>query len=175
MSPNLTSKRLELLKETLPKVARVGFIRDPDNPGMKLRFDEAQVAAQALAIALQSIEARSHKDLQSALAAAAKEHPDVLMVPAPMAARYEKQIADFAEKNRLPWTCDTMESVERAGWLMAYGPSYSDLHRRAATYVDKIFKAQSPRTFLSNSRRSSSQTPRSGQLKRRVTSKRSST
>jgi putative ABC transport system substrate-binding protein len=144
MSPDLTGKRLEVLKETLPKVTRVAFVRNPDNPGMTLRFKEAQVAATALGIALQSVDVRSPNELPAAFSAATKEHADALMVPAPIAARYEIQIADFAEKRRLPWTCDTMESVERAGCLMAYGPSYPDLHRRAATYVDKILKGANP-------------------------------
>ena len=144
MSPDLTGKRLELLKEILLKVTRVAFMRDPDNPGMTLRFKEAQVAAPALGITLQSLDVRSLNELTAALGAGTKEHADALMVPAPMADRYEKQIADFAEKQRLPWICDTMESVERAGCLMAYGPSYPDLHRRAATYVDKILKGAKP-------------------------------
>ena len=144
MSPDLTGKRLELLKEILPKLARIAFIRDPDNPGMKLRFKEAQVAALALGIRLQSLDVRSANELTAALSAAIKEHADALMVPAPMATRYEKEIAAFAGKNRLPWTCDTMESVEHSGCLMAYGPSYPDLHRRAATYVDKILKGAKP-------------------------------
>jgi putative ABC transport system substrate-binding protein len=61
-----------------------------------------------------------------------------------MASRYEKTIAEFAATNRLPWTCDTEESVVEAGCLMAYGPSYPDLHRRAAIYVDKILKGAKP-------------------------------
>ena len=144
MSPDLTGKRLELLKEILPKLARVAFIRDPDNPGMKLRFKEAQVAALALGIRLQSLDARSANELTAALAAAIKEHADALMVPAPMATRYEKEIAAFTDKNRLPWTCDATESVEQYGCLMAYGPSYPDLRRRAALYVDKILKGAKP-------------------------------
>jgi putative ABC transport system substrate-binding protein len=144
MSPDLTGKRLELLKEILPKVTRVAFIRDPDNAGMTLRFKEAEVAAPALGITLQSLDVRSPNDLSTAFAAATNEHADALMITAPIAARYEKQIADFAEKKRLPWTCDRMESVEQAGCLMAYGPSYPDLHRRAATYVDKILKGAKP-------------------------------
>ena len=143
MSRDLTGKRLELLKEILPKVTRVAFIRDPDNPGMTLRFKEAQVAAPALGIKLQSLDVRSSNELTAAFATATKEDAEALMVSA-SAGRYEKQIADFAKKKRLPWTCDTMESVELAGCLMAYGPSYPDLHRRAAIYVDKILKGVKP-------------------------------
>jgi putative ABC transport system substrate-binding protein len=143
MSPDLTGKRVELLKEILPKVKRVAFIWDPANPGMTLRFKEAQTAATALGVALQSLEVRRSNELPTAFAAATKEQAEALMVPAPMA-RYEKKIADFAAKNRLPWTCDTTESVVQAGCLMAYGPSYPDLHRRAAVYVDKIMKGAKP-------------------------------
>ena len=143
MAPDLTGKRLELLKEILPKLKRVGFIRDPDNPGQTLRFKEAQIAATALGITLQSLDVRSSSDLTIALTAANKEHTDALMIPAPMS-RYEKQIAHSAMKNRLPWICDATESVEQSGCLGAYGPSYSDLRRRAATYVDKILKGARP-------------------------------
>jgi putative tryptophan/tyrosine transport system substrate-binding protein len=143
MSPDLTGKRLELLKEILPKITRVAFIRNPDNPGMTLRFKEAQVAAPALGIKLQSLDVRSPNELTAALATATKEHAEALMLPA-SAGRYVKQIADFAKKERLPWTCDAMEFVELAGCLMAYGPSYPDLHRRAAIYVDKILKGVKP-------------------------------
>ena len=143
MSPDLTGKRVELLKEILPKVKRVAFIWDPDNPGQTLRFKEAQAAAGAAGIMLQSLEVRRSNELATAFAAAAKDHAEALVVPVSMA-RYEKEIADFAATNRLPWTCDTMESVVQAGCLMAYGPSYPDLHRRAAVYVDKILKGAKP-------------------------------
>jgi putative ABC transport system substrate-binding protein len=144
MSPDLSEKRVELLKEILPKVKRVAFLWDPDNPGQALRFREAQAAAAAVGIALQSLEVRRSNELATAFAAATKHHADALVVPAPMAGRYEKKIADFAATNRLPWVCDTMESVARAGCLTAYGPSYPDLERRAATYVDKILKGRMP-------------------------------
>ena len=144
MSPNLTGKRLELLKELLPTVTQVSFIWDPANPGMTLRFNEAQAAARALGITLHSVELRSPNELTTAFAAINNAHPGALVIPAPIGSRYEKQIADFAEKKRLPWTCDAIESVETAGCLMSYGPSYPELHRRAALYVDKILKGAKP-------------------------------
>ncbi len=143
MAPDLTGKRLELLKETLPKIKRVAFLWRADNPGMRLRFKEAQLAATALGITLQSLDVRSPGDLTTPLAAAINEHADALMVPAPMA-RYENQITDSAAKNGIPWVCDATASVEQAGCLMSYGPSYPDLHRRAAIYVDKILKGAKP-------------------------------
>ena len=143
MSPDLTGKRLELLKELLPNVKRVAFIWNSDNPGMRLRFKSAQAASAGLGITLQSLDVRSLNDLTTAFAAATRDHADALVLPSG-ASRYEKQTADFAAKNRLPWSCDTLESVERSGCLMSYGPSYPDLHRRAALYVDKILKGAKP-------------------------------
>ena len=144
MSPDLTGKRLELLKELLPKAKRVGFIWDSDNPGMRLRFKTAQAASAGLGITVQSLDVRSSNDLATAFAAETNKHLDALVLPA-SASRYEKQTADFAAKNRLPWTCDTLESVERSSCLMSYGPSYPDLHRRATLYVDRILKGANPR------------------------------
>ena len=144
MSPDLTGKRLELLKELLPKITRVGFIWDSDNPGMRLRFKTAQAAAAGLGITVQSLDVRSPNDLATAFAAGTNKHLDALVLPA-SASRYEKQTADFAAKNRLPWTCDTLEFVEQSSCLMSYGPSYPDLHRRATLYVDRILKGANPR------------------------------
>jgi putative tryptophan/tyrosine transport system substrate-binding protein len=144
MSPDLTGKRLELLKELLPKLRRVAFIWDPTNPGMTLRFKEAQAAAPALGITLQSVALQSPKELANAFAAVNAQHADALLIPAPIASRYQIQIGQFAEKKRLPWACDAIESVETAGCLMSYGPSYPELHKRAALYVDKILKGANP-------------------------------
>jgi putative tryptophan/tyrosine transport system substrate-binding protein len=93
---------------------------------------------------LQSIALQSPKELANAFARVNVERAEVLVVPAPIAGRYENQIAEFAGKNRLPWSCDAIESVETAGCLMSYGPSYPDLHRRAAIFVDKILKGVKP-------------------------------
>jgi putative ABC transport system substrate-binding protein len=143
MAPDLTGKRLELLKEISPKIKRVAFLWRADNPGMRLRIKEAEVAATALGIRLQFLDVRSPGELATALTAAISQHADALMVPAPMG-RYENQITDSAAKNRLPWVCDATASVEQSGCLMAYGPSYSDLRQRAAIYVDKILKGAKP-------------------------------
>jgi putative ABC transport system substrate-binding protein len=144
MSPDLTGKRLELLREILPKIKRVAFVWDSSNPGMTLRLKSADAAATALGMRLQALDVRSPDELMNALTAAIKENAEALLVPAPMAARYEKQIADFTAKHRLPWACDSQEPVLQAGCLIGYGPSYPDLHRRAALYVDKVLKGTKP-------------------------------
>jgi putative tryptophan/tyrosine transport system substrate-binding protein len=139
LAPDLDGKRLELLKEILPKVARVAFFWDPGNPAMRIRFKEVQGAALALEIALQSLEIRNPKELENAFEAAIREGPGALMAPNTMVLAFGKQIVDFAARNRLPLIYDTREFAE-AGGLMSYGPSFPDLWRRAATYVDKILK-----------------------------------
>jgi putative ABC transport system substrate-binding protein len=144
LSPDLDGKRLELLKEILPNVTRVAFIWDPANSANRIRFKEVQSAAQALAITLQSLEVRNPTELASAFEAAIRERPGALMVPNPTVLTYGRQIADFAAKNRLPLVYDTREHAEKAGGLMAYGPNFADLLRRAATYVDKILKGTKP-------------------------------
>jgi len=144
LSPDLDGKRLELLKETLPKVTRVAYIWDPANSGMRIRFKEVQSAAQVLAISLQSMEVRNPKELESTLEAAIRERPGALMVPNPTVLAYGRQIVDFAAKNRLPLVYDTREHAEKAGGLMSYGPNFADLLRRAATYVDRILKGAKP-------------------------------
>ena len=97
MYPDLTGKRLELLKELLPKVNRVGYIWDSDNPGMRLRFETAQAASAGLGITVQSLDVRSLNDLATAFAAATSGRPDALVLPA-SASRYEKQTADFRRR-----------------------------------------------------------------------------
>jgi putative ABC transport system substrate-binding protein len=143
LAPDLDGKRLELVKEMLPKGARVGFFWDPGSTGMKIRFSEIPAAARALEITLQSLEVRNSKDLESAFEAATREKPGALMTPNTIVLAYGKQIIEFAAKNRLPLIYDTVEFIEGGG-LMSYGPSFPDLWRRAAIYVDKILKGSKP-------------------------------
>jgi putative ABC transport system substrate-binding protein len=144
LSPDLDGKRLELVKEILPKVTRVAYIWDPANSAGRIRFKGVQGAAQALAITLQSLEARNPKELESAFEAAIRERPGALMVPNPTVLAYGRQVSDFAAQNRLPVIYDTREHAEKDGGLLSYGPNFADLLRRAAVYVDKILKGTKP-------------------------------
>ena len=143
LAPDLDGKRLELVKEMLPKGARVGFFWDPTSTGMKIRFNEVQAAARALEIALQSLEVRNPKELDGAFEAVTREKLGALMAPNTIVLAYGKQIVEFAAKNRLPLIYDTREFIDDGG-LMSYGPSFPDLWRRAAVYVDKILKGTKP-------------------------------
>ncbi len=141
----LDGKRLELLKETLPKVKRVAFIhKEVSGRAFAARVKEIQATARELGITLQSIEARNAKEVEAALQAVIKERAGALCVATPVVSRYRKQIVDFAGKGRLPLIYGTRGFVEKAGGLMSYGPDFSDLWRRAATYVDKILKGAKP-------------------------------
>jgi len=144
LAPELDGKRLELLKETLPIATRVAWVWDPGNPALTIRLKKMQAAAQGLGVKLQALEVRNPEELDSAFKAAIREHAGALLVPAVMVNSYRRQIVDFAEKKRLPLIYDTREFVEQAGGLMSYGPDFSDLWRRAATYVDKILKGAKP-------------------------------
>ncbi len=137
---DLEGKRLELLKETLPKVKRVAFI----HRAFGVRGKEIQATARELGITLQYIEVRNAKEVEAALQAVIKERAGALWVVAPVISRYRKQIVDFAGKRRVPLFYDSKRFVAKAGGLMSYGPDFSDLWRRAATYVDKILKGAKP-------------------------------
>jgi putative ABC transport system substrate-binding protein len=140
---DLDGKRLELLKEIMPRVARVSFLWDPSNPAMTNRVKEVQTAARALDIDLQSLEVRNDKEIQRAFEAALREKTGALLAPNTIVVAHGKDIADFAATNRLPLVYDTREFTETGG-LMSYGPSFPDLWRRAASYVDKILKGAKP-------------------------------
>ncbi len=144
VSAELSGKRLELLKETVPKVSRVAVLRNAANPVAALQWKETEVAARALGLQLQSLEVRNPKDFESAFSAMMRARADALIVlPDLMLFENRTRLADLALKSRLPVIYEEREFAE-AGGLMAYGPSYNDLFRRAATYVDKILKGAKP-------------------------------
>jgi putative ABC transport system substrate-binding protein len=144
LAPELSGKRLELLKEALPKASRVAVMWPPEATGAVVAFKETEVAARALGVRLQSLEVRSQKDFDNAFRAAKTERAGALIVlQSALTNAHRKPIMDLALKNRLPTMCTQKEYVE-AGGLMSYGVDTRDLYRRAAGYVDKILKGTKP-------------------------------
>ncbi|MBI4490889.1 MAG: ABC transporter substrate-binding protein [Deltaproteobacteria bacterium] len=145
MSPELSGKRLELLKEVVPGLSRVAFLWNPDVRGAVLDYKETEGVARSLDLSLQSVEVPRAENLDRAFSAVTKERAQALIVPGqnPVAFANRGQIASLAQRNRLPSMFAQKEYVD-AGGLMSYGPSTPDMHRRAATYVDKILKGTKP-------------------------------
>jgi putative ABC transport system substrate-binding protein len=144
MSPDLNGKRLELLKEAFPKVARVAFLWSSGGPSGNLPLTEMEAAAKALGLKLQSLGVRTLDDFDSAFARAKREGAQALITNASgLINTQQRQVLDFAAKNRLPAMYPDSEFVE-AGGLMSYTPNHTDLFRRAADYVDKILKGTKP-------------------------------
>jgi putative ABC transport system substrate-binding protein len=144
IAPELSGKRLELLKETVPHLSRVAVLANPTNPVTARMVRETEVAAQAMAIQLHILEARSRIDFPPVFAALRREGAEALLVlPDLTLFDHIQQLTDLAATHRLPAMYDSRQFVE-AGGLMAYGPSDKDLFRRAATYVNKILKGAKP-------------------------------
>ncbi len=144
--PELSGKRLELLKEVLPQASRVAILLDPATPLHTFLVREMQVPATALGMKLLSSELRdrSPKQVEEAFGTLKKRHPDALMVLlTPSTSPLMKRIVELAVKHRLPTTYHWKEYVEDGG-LMYYGPSVPDMYRRAAALVDKILKGAKP-------------------------------
>jgi putative ABC transport system substrate-binding protein len=141
----LSGKRLELLKEAVPKVARVAVLSDPAAPSSALDVKEVlPVAARALKLTLQPWEVRAADDFDRVFAALSKQRPDGLYpTGGPLMNANGKRIADFALKSRLPSVYENREAVH-AGGLMYYGADFTDSYRRVAYYVDRILKGAKP-------------------------------
>jgi putative tryptophan/tyrosine transport system substrate-binding protein len=144
IAPDLEGKRLELLREVIPNLSHVVLFLNPLNPFHTVSMRQALTAAQALGIKLQPLEVRISGELDGAFAAIVREKPDALLILADRVFLHDrKRMMDFATEHRLPSVNAYRELVE-AGGLMSYGPSYEDMHRRAADYVDKILKGTKP-------------------------------
>ena len=145
LSTDLDGKRLELLKEAVPKLARVAVLYDPATPAIVLEVKEVlPAAARALGLTIQSWEVRAADGFDKVFAALNKQRPDGLYVlGGPLMGANGKRIAGFALKSRLPSMYISRESVD-AGGLMSYGADLADSYRRVATYVDKILKGAKP-------------------------------
>ena len=144
LSPELGGKRLELLKEILPKLSRVTVLGTSTTPGTAQELKEAELAAGAFGVKLQYFNVLDPKDIEAGFRAASKERADaVLVLNSAILLSQRTQVVDLAAKSRIPAIYWAPEFVE-AGGLMTYSVSFIDLHRRAATYVDKILKGAKP-------------------------------
>ncbi len=144
VAPEISGKQLELLKEIIPKLSRVAVFGEPDNPGNAKRLKEVEVAARGLGVQLQYLDITGGRDIDSAFHAARKAGAGaILVLGGPVLASHRSALAELAVKSRLPAAYGRQEYVD-AGGLMTYGPSLTDLFRRAATYVDKILKGAKP-------------------------------
>jgi putative ABC transport system substrate-binding protein len=144
LAPEIGGKRLELLKEIVPKLSRVAVLGTSTSPGSAQQLKEVERAAGALGVKLQYLDVLSFKDFETAFRAAGKGRAEaVLTLGSSILLSHRAQLADLAVKNRLPAIYAQPEYVE-AGGLMTYGVSITDLFRRTATYVDKILKGAKP-------------------------------
>jgi putative ABC transport system substrate-binding protein len=144
LGPELSGKRLELLKETIPKLPRVAILGTSTTPGNAQQLREVELAAGALKVKLQFLDVLNPKDVETAFRAASKGHAEgVLLLSASIFVSRRTQVLDLAQKSRLPAIYYRPEFVE-AGGLMSYGVNDTDLYRRAAMYVDKILKGAKP-------------------------------
>ena len=147
IAPDLEGKRLQLLREVVPALSRVAMLFNSLNPFHIASVRQASAAAQTLGIKLQPLEMRTSEGLDGAFAAIRMEKPQALFILADRIFLHNRQrIMDLAAEQRLP-SINAYEELVEAGGLLSYGPSYEDMHRRAATYVDKILKGAKPGTL----------------------------
>jgi putative ABC transport system substrate-binding protein len=144
LAPEISGKQLELLKEIVPKLSRVAVLGTSTRPGNAQSLKETELAAGAFGVQLQYLDILGPKDIETAFPEARKGRADIVLVLAsPVFNAHRTQIADLAAKNRLPAVYGQPEFMD-AGGLMFYGASFTDLYRRAATYVDKILRGAKP-------------------------------
>ncbi|MGB7950254.1 MAG: ABC transporter substrate-binding protein [Candidatus Binatia bacterium] len=144
LAPEISGKRLELLKEMVPKLSRVAVFGTSNNPGNMQSLKETESAAREFGLQLQHVDVLKQDDIDAAFQAAANKRADaVLVLVSVVLNSYRKQVGELAVKNRVPAIYPILDFVE-AGGLMSYGVSFIDLHRRAAVYVDKILKGAKP-------------------------------
>ena len=144
ISSEMEGKRLELLREVVPKVSHIAVLWNAASPIQVIEEGEVRAAARVLEIKMLSLGVRTREEIDDALATIIRERPDALLVLADrLFLHHRTRIIAFAAQERLPGVHAYRELIE-AGGLMSYGPSYADMHRRAAAYVDKILKGAKP-------------------------------
>ena len=142
--PEMSAKQLELLKQIVPKLSHVTVLGNATQPGNPQALREINIAADGFRVQVQYLEVRDPKDIEPAFREASKGHADAVLVLSTTILYFNrKQVSDLALKSRLPTIYGRPEYVD-VGGLVYYGPSYTDLYRRAAVYVDKILKGSKP-------------------------------
>ena len=145
-APELSGKRLELLKEIIPRLSRVAVFGTSTQPGSAQMLKEVELVAKAFGVKLQYLDVLDPKDIETAFRAATKGRAQavLMMVSGTFTGAHGTETVQLAVKNRLP-VMYTGQGIVEAGGLMTYGVNANDLDRRAATYVDKILKGRTPR------------------------------
>ena len=143
-STELTGKRVELLKQLIPKLSRVGLLHNMGNPAAPPEWEETKTAARSLGLQAELLDVRSQDDLDGAFKLALRQHVDALLIGADgLTQMHQQTIVDLVTRNRLPAAYPAREFVE-AGGLIAYAVNYPDLYFRFASFIDKIFKGAKP-------------------------------
>ncbi len=144
INTELSGKRLELLKEIIPKLSKVGYLWSPTNPDANYAMKETGTVARSLRLGIQSLEVKGPDDIERAFQAATKKRAQALMLGGGgFLSSHQKRIVELAAKNRLPGVYPNVRYVE-AGGLMNYSEDRSEMLRRAAEIVDKILKGTKP-------------------------------
>jgi putative ABC transport system substrate-binding protein len=144
MSPELSAKRLEILRALVPKTSRFAILWDSSNPGMAQRVRETEIAADQSHILLHTVGPRNLEELEAAFAELLDPRPDALLVTTEAFTRLHRtRIIDFAKLNKIPAMFEDSSYVE-AGGLMSYGPDYEEVFRTAAVLVSKILRGANP-------------------------------
>jgi putative tryptophan/tyrosine transport system substrate-binding protein len=144
-APELSAKRLELIKEIIPKISRVAVFQTPTDPGNTQAREEMELAAGALVVKLHYLDVHGTKDFEPTFRTAinARANAGLMNVSGPISVSNRNEIAQLAAKYRLPMIYTLRDFVE-VGGLVSYGVSFPGLYHRAATYVDKILKGTKP-------------------------------
>ena len=144
MTAEASAKRLELLRKVVPGVSRVAVLWNSNNPGLVFSWKETQGAALGMGVTLELHEVQGVKDFSAAFAVIAEERPHAFLVlQDALAIQKRKEIVDFALQQKLPSMFNEKEWA-LAGGLMSYGENFSAMYRRAAYFVDRIFRGTKP-------------------------------
>ena len=144
ISPAVSGKQVELLRDTIPGLENIAVLWNPNHPTTPKIFAEIETTAPKLGLTLQSLEVLNPEDLEIAFATASRRGAGaIIAVGDPFTKKYQKRIVTLAERYRIPTMYESKNYLD-AGGLMLYGPSFEDLYRRSATYVVKILKGNDP-------------------------------